>query len=1204
MYLKSLTLKGFKSFASATTLQLEPGITCIVGPNGSGKSNVVDALAWVMGEQGAKSLRGGKMEDVIFAGTSGRPPLGRAEVVLTIDNSDGALPIEYSEVTITRTMFRSGGSEYAINGSSCRLLDVQELLSDSGIGREMHVIVGQGQLDTILHATPEDRRGFIEEAAGVLKHRKRKEKALRKLDSTEGNLTRLNDLLVEIRRQLKPLGRQAEVARRAQTVQADVRDARARLLADDLMTARTALRQEMADESILVQRREQVEAEVARGREQEAVLEAALREDLPALSRAQETWFALSGLRERLRGTQSLAAERVRNAAGTADVEEARSGRDPEQLEAEAAQVREQEQRITAEVDAHRAALEEAVTGRRAAEDAAAEEDRKIAALQRAAADRREGLARLHGQVNTLRSRATSADEEVGRLGLAREEAVARADRAQRDFTSLETRVAGLDAGEEGLDAEHEAATNALDDIEERLAKARDEALQADRDRTGLAARKDALELGLNRKDGAGALLAATDTVSGLLGSVAALVSVRSGFETAVAQALGSAADAVAVADADAAVRAIAHLKGDDLGRAGMLLGGGPGQPRDWPELPADATYAADVVECPDTLRPALSRLLFKVAVVADLDAARALVAALPDLTAVTREGDLIGTHFASGGSSSQPSLIEIQAAVDEAVEQLAEAVASSERLGFEMSRLESERLEARKRVDVALAKLHESDATLAAVAEELGQYGSQARAARGEAERLTQAIEKAEEARVQAIAGLTDLETRLAAAEESPEEEPDTTVREQLAEAARAARQGEMDARLALRTSEERSRALHGRADGLLRAAEKERAARARAAERRDRMIREGRAAEAVGLAVSYVLQRLEASVHRAAEARTAVEQSRTGREQELRDVRAALRDLGKEHDELVNSVHRDEMARTQQRMRIDQLEERALEELGLDGDGLVADYGPDQLVPFSGEVAEGEEPPAPAPYSREEQTKRLRVAERSLRELGRVNPLALEEFSAMEERHKFLTEQLEDLRKTRKDLLDIVREVDSRVEQVFTEAYADVERAFDSTFSRLFPGGEGRLVLTQPDDMLNTGIEVEARPAGKKVKRLSLLSGGERSLVAVCFLVALFKARPSPFYILDEVEAALDDTNLGRLLEIYEELRENSQLLVITHQKRTMEVGDALYGVTMRGDGVSAVISQRLRDQDGGDAERVRAGRGRALVETQESA
>ncbi len=1194
MYLKSLTLKGFKSFASSTTLQLEPGITCIVGPNGSGKSNVVDALAWVMGEQGAKSLRGGKMEDVIFAGTSGRPPLGRAEVLLTIDNSDGALPIEYAEVTISRTMFRSGGSEYAINGSSCRLLDVQELLSDSGIGREMHVIVGQGQLDTILHATPEDRRGFIEEAAGVLKHRKRKEKALRKLDSTEGNLTRLADLLSEIRRQLKPLGRQAEVARKAAAVQADVRDARARLMADDLVTARTSLEQELADESVLLERREQVEAAITATREAEAALEAALREDLPALSAAQETWFALSGLRERLRGTQSLAAERVRNAAGSADSDDTHSGRDPEQLEAEAERVREQEQRIAAEVDGHRTALEQAVGARKAAEDAAAEEERRVAGLQRAAADRREGLARLHGQVNALKSRAAAADDELGRLTLAREDAVARAERAQRDFTALETKVAGLDAGEEGLDAEHEAASAALDDIEERLAKAREEAQQADRDRTGLLARKDALEMGLNRKDGAGALLAASDSVSGLLGSVAALLSVRAGFEAAVAGALGSAADAVAIADADAAVRAIGLLKDDDLGRAGMLLGSGPGSDdRDWPGLPGHAAYAVDVVECPDALRPGLARLLFKVAVVDDLSAARSLVADLPDVTAVTREGDLLGAHFASGGSSSQPSLIEIQAAVDEAAEQLTEAVAASERLAFDMSRLERERLEAHKRVDVALARLHESDATLAAVAEELGQYGSQARAARGEAERLAQAIEKAEGSRDQALAGLAELEARLASAEEAPEEEPDTSGRERLAEEARTARQGEMDARLALRTSEERARALHGRADSLVRAARAEREARARAAERRERLLREGRAAEAVGTAVAYVLGRLEVSVHRAAEARAAVEQARQGREQELLTVRASLRDLGREHDELVNSVHRDEMARTQQRMRIEQLEERALEELGLDPDGLVADYGPDRPVPIEQDAAEpgqgaaedeeaDQAGPRLVPFVREEQQKRLRAAERALSMLGKVNPLALEEFSAMEERHKFLTEQLEDLKKTRKDLLDIVKEVDTRVEQVFTEAYADVSKAFDATFARLFPGGEGRLVLTAPNDMLSTGVEVEARPPGKKVKRLSLLSGGERSLVAVAFLVALFKARPSPFYILDEVEAALDDTNLGRLLEIYEELRENSQLLVITHQKRTMEVGDALYGVTMRGDGVSAVISQRLREAE----------------------
>ncbi len=1208
MYLKSLTLRGFKSFASSTTLALEPGITCIVGPNGSGKSNVVDALAWVMGEQGVKSLRGGKMEDVIFAGTSGRAPLGRAEVLLTIDNTDGALPIDYTEVTISRTMFRNGGSEYAINGQHCRLLDVQELLSDSGIGREMHVVVGQGQLDGILHASPEDRRGFVEEAAGVLKHRKRKEKALRKLDATEGNLHRLTDLLSEIRRQLKPLGRQAEVARKAAVVQADVRDARARLLADDLVTARSSLEQELADESALRERRASVEADLAQGRQDEAELEEQLREAAPRLSAAQETWYDLSGLRERIRGTQGLAAERVRNLADEPD-EDDRQGRDPDELEAEAERVARQEDEINAEVDRHRTTLDQAVEARQRAEAAHSEEDRRVAGLVRAAGDRREGLARLTGQVNALKSRAGAAEEELGRLATAHEEAVTRADRAQHEFTALETRVASLDAGERGLDEEHDAAHAQLEDLTDRLGKMREEFQEAERERAALAARKDALELGLTRKDGAGALLAAGDEVSGLLGSVAALLTVRAGYEAAVAGALGSAADAVAVTHVGAAVEAIGHLKAEDLGRAGLLLGGDHSEPGDhadhwadgaggtaaedvdaWPELPAEATYAVRVVEAPAGLRPALHRVLRKVAVVDDLDTARRLSARLPDVTAVTRDGDVLGLHYAAGGSSSAPSLIEVQAAVEEATERLGEAAHGCERLRFDIARLEEETGEAQRRVDVALARLHESDAALAAVAEELGQLGSQARSARAEADRVGRAIEEATAARDRHLAGLADMEQRLEAAQDAPDEEPDTDELERLAAVAKESRQSEMEARLALRTAEERARALHGRADSLRVSARREREARARAVARRERRERASAVARAVAAAAGRILARLEESLTEAAAERDRAQRDRSELEQRLSSSRAAVRHLEAELASLTDTVHRDEMARTEQRLRIEQLEQRALDELGLDPQALVADYGPEVPIPpppaapSDDQAEEGEPEPQPepeeVPFVRAEQEKRLRSAERQLAMLGKVNPLALEEFSALEERHKFLTEQLEDLKRTRRDLLDIVREVDQRVEQVFTQAYADVEREFATVFARLFPGGEGRLVLTEPDDMLATGIEVEARPPGKKIKRLSLLSGGERSLVAVAFLVALFKARPSPFYILDEVEAALDDTNLGRLLEIYEELRETSQLVVITHQKRTMEVADALYGVSMRGDGVTTVISQRLRD------------------------
>jgi len=1193
VHLKSLTLKGFKSFASATTFHFEPGITCVVGPNGSGKSNVVDALAWVMGEQGAKSLRGGKMEDVIFAGSAasagspgtGRAPLGRAEVSLTIDNTDGALPIDYAEVTISRIMFRNGGSEYAINGNPCRLLDVQELLSDSGIGREMHVIVGQGQLDAVLSAGPDERRGFIEEAAGVLKHRKRKEKALRKLDAMQANLTRVQDLTVELRRQLKPLGRQAEVARRAAVIQSDLRDARLRLLADDLVQLTSSLEAEVADETALRARRAEVEAELAEATAREGALQETAAAEAPTLARAQETWYRLSSLRERFRGTGGLAAERVRHLA--AEPEDERPGRDPEALEAQAAQVRAEEQEIEQAVVRDRDALAAAVTARQEAEQALAGEQQRVTAAARAAADRREGLARLSGQVAAARSRVEAGEAETGRLAPALESAQERAARAQSEFTALETQVAGLDAGEEDLDSDHEEASLRLAAADEKVAALRDEEREAERQRSALAARKEALAIGLNGKDGFGTVLAATDRLSGVLGSVAALLTVEHGYESALAAALGSAADAVAVADLATAEAAIRLLKDDDAGHVGLLVGSDDGAPvdRGRPDLPPGARRALDLVRVPDALRPALTRLLADVVVVDDLTAARALVAARPSVTAVTVAGDVLARDRAAGGSATAPTLLEVQAAVDEAGARLTEAGHRLERARFSLQSALEEQALATRDVHAALDRLHESDARMSAVAEQLGQLGAQARAAHGEADRLRRSIAAAQEALDADRAALVELEARLTAAQEAPDDgEPDTTLRDELEEAAHVGRQSEMEARLAVRTGEERARALAGRADALGRAAAQEREGRAKAAARRERRAREAAVAQEVALAAQAALAHLEHSLARAAQAREAAERARSERDDELGALRGRLRELGTELERLTDSVHRDEVARAEQRLRIEALQEKALEDLGVEPAALLEEYGPHQLVPPSPAAPdeERETEPDPTPYVRAEQEKRLRSAERALALLGRVNPLALEEFAALEERHQFLAEQLEDLKATRRDLLDIVREVDERVEQVFTSAFQDTAREFEGVFARLFPGGEGRLVLTDPGDMLTTGIEVEARPPGKKVKRLSLLSGGERSLTAVALLVAIFRARPSPFYVMDEVEAALDDTNLGRLIAIMEELREASQLIVITHQKRTMEVADALYGVSMRGDGITTVIGQRMREAE----------------------
>ncbi|MDF4253185.1 chromosome segregation protein SMC [Streptomyces sp. WMMB303] len=1191
MHLKSLTLRGFKSFASATTLRFEPGITCVVGPNGSGKSNVVDALSWVMGEQGAKSLRGGKMEDVIFAGTTGRPPLGRAEVSLTIDNADGALPIDYSEVTLTRIMFRNGGSEYQINGDTCRLLDMQELLSDSGIGREMHVIVGQGQLDGVLHADPTGRRAFIEEAAGVLKHRKRKEKALRKLDAMQANLSRVQDLTDELRRQLKPLGRQAAVARRAQVIQADLRDARLRLLADDLVALREALRTEVADEAELKQRKQAAEAELREAQRREADLEQQVRTLAPRLERAQQTWYELSRLAERVRGTIGLADQRVQHAA--APQAEERRGRDPEEMEREAARIREQEAELEAALEAASTALEDTVSHRAELERRLEQEERRLRDAARALADRRESLERLRGKAGAARSRAASAESEIERLAAARDEALHRAEQARTEYEELRGEADGLDEGDVQLTDRHEEAKRALAEAERALGAARDALTTAERERAATAARHDTLALNLRRKDGTAALLAAKDRLTGLLGPAAELLAVTAGHELPIAAALGAAADAVAVADVSTAAEALRLLRKEDAGRASLLVADdrapGTDGTRGHPGTRSVGIPAVSLVTAPERLRPAVERLLDRTVVVDTLEAAEAVVRAHPDHTAVTAQGDLLSAHRAGGGSEGAPSLLEAQAAVDEAAAQLTELEERCERLAQEQDRAAVERRRRAAELEEIAARRSSAEREKARVAGRVGTLAGQARAAQGEAERAAAAVAKAQEALAAARQEAEELAESLASAEEAQEaegaEDPDTSVRDRLAADGANARQTEMEARLQVRTHEERVKAIAGRADSLDRGARAEREARARAEERRARLRHEAEVARAVADGARQLLAHVEASLERAGQEREDVERTKAERERTLADERGRGRGLKEELDKLTDSVHRGEVLGAEKRMRIEQLETKALEELGVEPAGLVRDYGPDQPVPPS-PPAEGEELPedpehprnTPVPFVRAEQEKRLKAAERAYQKLGKVNPLALEEFAALEERHQFLSEQLEDLKKTRADLLQVVKEVDERVEQVFTEAYHDTAREFEGVFARLFPGGEGRLVLTDPGDMLSTGVDVEARPPGKKVKRLSLLSGGERSLTAVALLVSIFKARPSPFYVMDEVEAALDDTNLQRLIRIMEELKDSSQLIVITHQKRTMEVADALYGVSMQGDGVSKVISQRL--------------------------
>jgi len=1173
MHLKSLTLKGFKSFAQPTSFEFEPGVTCIVGPNGSGKSNVVDALAWVMGEQGAKTLRGGKMEDVIFAGTSTRGPLGRAEVQLTIDNGDGALPIDYAEVTISRTLFRNGSSEYAINGSSCRLLDVQELLSDSGLGREMHVIVGQGRLDTVLQASPEDRRGFIEEAAGILKHRRRKEKTLRKLDAMETNLTRLSDLAGEIRRQLKPLGRQAEIAREAAGIAAIVRDAKARLFADDVVALRTALADHTRTEQerhteriVLSDQLDTVRTGIQR-------LEA--QQNSAAVDEARRIAFGLEQAQERMRSLYTLANQRLALLGGEDDTITA----------------------ITVTQDTIDEAKEEITRiseGLGDAQDAAAAASREVVnaraeldTLDVDIAEQSALVSQYDMRLTTLRGNADAAASALAAVRgavLRQENALEAAHARRREAEEALESIADAEAPD-GSAAEYAAAYDEAQKLVSAAESDRDSLRErlheAEREADALTAKAAALGSALSLSGGAAEIVASG--ASGVRGLVGDAVQVRAGFEAAVAAVLGPLTEGVLVDGADDAFALVSSggARGTvDFVIADVTLAVTPVAL----EVPG-VVSAAEVVDAPAGIRGILAAVL----VADDLDAARAARLALDALadtrtTIVTRTGEVITAHTMRAGTG-EASRLELAAERDAATERLAEVRETVAELR-EAREGSTEAVEdARRRAKDALRALREHDAALATHAEQVNRVTVRHEAAVAECERLEAGLAQVQGTVADAEASAERAKAELEASESEPRPVLDASARDGLLEALESAREGEVRARLEIETLRERVRAAQARVVSLERQREQERDAAAEAARRAVIRRAQREAASAVADEVPRVLDSIDRSVTEARLALAAAEAERSAHNEELTGLRAQEGSLRERLAGLTESVHGLELQIHEKKLHLSSLLERVASELALDEDILIAEYGPDQPVPrdrdLDGRSVEEQDQDAAIPFDRRIQERRLKDAERKLAQLGRVNPLALEEFAALEQRHAFLTEQLADLTKTRQDLLAIIADLDERMQVIFASAFEDTKQAFGEVFPLLFPGGSGSISLTDPDDMLTTGIEVAVRPVGKKIERLSLLSGGERSLAAVALLVAIFKARPSPFYILDEVEAALDDANLGRLLTVFEQLRENSQLLVITHQKRTMEIADALYGVSMRQDGVSAVVGQRVGDR-----------------------
>jgi chromosome segregation protein len=1152
VFLKSLNLKGFKSFADSTTMLLEPGVTVVVGPNGSGKSNVVDAIAWVLGAQAPKAVRSQKMDDVIFAGTATRPALGRAEVSITIDNSDATLGVEFSEVTVTRVLFRNGDSEYAINGVPCRLLDVQELLSDAGVGRQQHVIVSQGQIDAVLNARPEDRRAIIEEAAGVLKFRKRKEKAERRLDATEANLLRVQDLLREVRRQLRPLERQAQAAERHGTLIAELTEVKRYVAGREIASWRAKL------EALAVTRLESAAAES----ELKSTLSAldvevmAIEAQLSARgeSDVSDRLVRVEQLRERARGLAAVLVERRRSLER--DRGQLLDAGVVANLEADAARFRE-------ELDAVAIALVEF-------EPAAAQlaDEEQVFAVERArvldavsvdasGTQAASAAAEVRGELRSVRASSERAAGDLRRFRERLESLAARRDASADDEVRFRAECEEAGAVEEPLVAETEAAERAVAEarasLEARQALRGDAAEEASR----WSARVDALQMALDaaRARAGAERLAGVD---GVLGTLLDLVEIDAGWEPAVEAALGESLTAVVVDDPGAGRRALAALRSSDTSGAVIALGARPASP-------TAPSVGAAVRPHARSSRPGVAELLDGLLGAAvridDVGAAVDAAIAHPEAVVVTGGGDRFGLSGwrigAAGSGATAAALEDAQARAAVAAEELRRA---TDALGSA-----EQALQRALTVEQDLARrLDDNDARFTTASEGLARAQREHREVLAEIANVERSMADVEVNLERDRSRIAELEALLPALESDEQAE---------VEAARARSQLRADlerrsAELASRRKdlEVRNAGLHERRELLQRRLDE--TERRLAADAEARVAASGRR-----VAIERDIGAIDELSSVVARHREVVEVLHTDLVEQRRRQSDEVRALTTSLDQLRRS-------RSEQEQALDVSRERARQaELGEAEAKLRLEAAIDTLrreLDIEPAVAEA----APLPELPEGATPagRVRELERELRLLGPINPLALEEFNELQARHTFLEAQLEDVRSTRRELARVIAAVDAEIQNVFAAAFHDVSTNFTELFGLLFPGGSGKLTLTAPDDMLNTGIEVEAKPSGKNVKKLSLLSGGERSLTALAYLFAVFRSRPSPFYVMDEVEAALDDVNLHRFLGLVQEFRKDAQLIVVSHQKRTMEAGDCLLGVSMQPGGSSKVVTERV--------------------------
>ncbi|MEA1904108.1 MAG: chromosome segregation protein SMC [Actinomycetota bacterium] len=1140
MYLKSLKLAGFKSFADRTRLELREGVTVIVGPNGTGKSNVVDALSWVLGTQSTKALRTGKMEDVIFAGTATRPSLGKAEVTLIVDNVGRQIDLDLDEISITRRLYRDGSSDYELNGLTCRLLDIQDLLSDAGVGRRQHVIIGQGEIGKVLNASPEEHRAVIEEAAGILKHRRRKERAERRLERTDDDMVRLQDLLGEIARQMRPLRRQANAAAKYDGLKGEVISLRLYLGGQALAQFDRDLTITTSEKSRLHEGLDVDETRIQDLGGRLADLTEAASQVGADLDRDTSAAALLETTNERLRRIASVAQERTRALTGRR----------------EAAVERVQD--LTEEAGALATELEEIASNRRGAEalaESAENAFRRLEDQERAIATQNalspEGaLAAVRGELSALEAADARDRREQERVSHRLNVLASRSAGETNEVERINGEIRAIDTELTDLQKVYQEASEHSRRDQESWTEAENALTEARLSHASAEARVEAVRSALEgRYDSA-----ARDLAEGATGSVGSLTSqldIGEGVETAVEVALGRWVDAVAFEDVDGVRDVVEMVKGSGGGSVSVVSAMSEG-----------AAPAREVAESlglealidrlgPKAHQGLASRLLGDVVLVEGWVSGWDLVARHPALRAVTPEGDLIsvsGVHIANPDGAGPAMLEASEVALERATTDLARAGSrhTAVRRDFDNSR-NVER--------IALERLESAEASLAGRSEAMARLQKSVDTIADEQERLGERTRALTESINAGGDQMTELRGRLAALE--GEEAERLKVWEEL-----EGRRIQLGADREVARSE-----WQDTAGGLREIVQRERLL----TERSERITVELRSIES-GDGVQGDPERLS-FVEDLARRATSILETRIG---ELRDRQATLRSENADVIEGLESVRGDHDRRTtaiaDARQRIAELDVR-LTELRLHREAIVESIRRDADAGV--EAAMG----APRPDLDEgtdlEATLETKIAQ--LGRLGPINPLAASEYAELEERHTFLSEQKADVESSREELRKVIAALESEIEHRFQAAFDEVVGAYEHYFEVLFPGGRGQIRLIDPEDP-RSGVSIEAQPLGKKVSQMTLLSGGERSLAALAFLFAIFEARPSPFYVLDEVEAALDDSNLRRFLRIVDEFRQRAQLIIVTHQQQTMEAADVLYGVTMEPGGSSKAIRKDM--------------------------